>query len=511
MALLEAARLSGAKVVAVGDPRQLGAVGPGGGFEALVARFGDAVHVLADNVRQHDPADRLALEELRSGNVEAAVSWYADTGRIVVSPDRDTALDAVVAGWAADVAQGAEAAMYAWRRANVAELNFRGRAAWEALDRLSGPELVVGERSYRAGDRIVALAAGAGGEVVTSECGTVAAVDLHGGQLVARMDDDGRLQRLAGVDLDADHLAHGYALTVHRSQGATVERAHAFEDGGGRELAYVKMSRAKQASTVYAVADSLDQAAEDLGWSWAQSRRIGWAIDSGTPAPGARAPEPAADIERAISASLRHARLVAEREALAAVVPVDVGRDYGDAQVRVRRLERQLADLDRGEGEGVWRDTPVGEAAVALRHAQIEHRCCLAQANRGVGLRERWQLRRQAQRAREQQGPLQEAFERLAEPERDRIRAELPEANERLAELENRHYARTDFELLHPEALPRLERLNHQIATAAFEMDLERGDLDGIASLPPPPPPEPEHLGPELGLGLGGPDIGLGL
>jgi ATP-dependent exoDNAse (exonuclease V) alpha subunit len=110
---LEAARLAGAKVVAVGDPRQLGAVAPGGGFEALVARFGDAVHVLADNVRQRDPAERLALEELRSGNVEAAVSWYADTGRIAVSPDRDTALNAVVAGWAADVVQGADAAMYA--------------------------------------------------------------------------------------------------------------------------------------------------------------------------------------------------------------------------------------------------------------------------------------------------------------------------------------------------------------------------------------------------------------
>ena len=30
-------------------------------------------------------------------------------------------------------------------------------------------------------------------------------------------------------------------MTVHRSQGATVERTHALEDGGGRELAYVKM------------------------------------------------------------------------------------------------------------------------------------------------------------------------------------------------------------------------------------------------------------------------------
>ncbi|MFN2505937.1 MAG: MobF family relaxase [Acidimicrobiales bacterium] len=142
VAFLEAARATGTKVVMVGDHRQLCAVGPGGGFEALVSRFGGAVHVLTENVRQVDTTERTALSHLRSGDVDAAVAWYARHGRIAVSPDRDTALDATVAGWTADVAEGSNAAMYAWRRANVAELNRRGRAAFEALGRLSGPELL---------------------------------------------------------------------------------------------------------------------------------------------------------------------------------------------------------------------------------------------------------------------------------------------------------------------------------------------------------------------------------
>ena len=120
----------------VGDPRQLSSVGPGGGFEAVLRRFGGAVHVLGENVRQVDPGERAALAQLRSGKVDEAVSWYAQAGRIAVSADRDTALDATVAGWAADVAQGVDSAMYAWRRANVAELNQRGRVAWERLGRL---------------------------------------------------------------------------------------------------------------------------------------------------------------------------------------------------------------------------------------------------------------------------------------------------------------------------------------------------------------------------------------
>lgn len=250
VAFLEAARVASAKVVAVGDPRQLSSVGPGGGFEAVVRRFGGSVHVLGENVRQVDPAEREALAQLRSGKVDEAVSWYSGAGRIAVSPDRDTALDATVAGWAADATKGGQAAMYAWRRANVAELNRRGREAWERLGRLSGKELLVGEVGYRAGDRIVTLAPGAGGEIVTSECGTVLALDVARRELAATM-DDGRIQRFGSEELDAAHLAHSYAITVHRSQGATVGRAHVYEDGGGRGLAYVKMSRARERSTVY--------------------------------------------------------------------------------------------------------------------------------------------------------------------------------------------------------------------------------------------------------------------
>jgi len=114
-----------------------------GGFKALVNRFGGAVHVLAENVRQVDLIERSALGCLRAGDVEAAVAWYAEMGRISVSVDRGSAPDATGAGW---VAGGADAAMYAWRRANVAELNRRGRDAWEALHKLSGPELLCVDR-----------------------------------------------------------------------------------------------------------------------------------------------------------------------------------------------------------------------------------------------------------------------------------------------------------------------------------------------------------------------------
>jgi hypothetical protein len=69
--------------------------------------------------------------------------------------------------------------MYAWRRVDVAELNRRGREAWRSLDRLHGEELLApGGTPYAVGDRVVALAPGAGGSVVTSETGTVVALEV---------------------------------------------------------------------------------------------------------------------------------------------------------------------------------------------------------------------------------------------------------------------------------------------------------------------------------------------
>jgi conjugative relaxase-like TrwC/TraI family protein len=498
LAFLEAARQAKAKVVAVGDPRQLGSVGPGGGFEALVARFGAAVHPLLENVRQVDPAERATLSHLRSGDAAKAVAWYAENGRISVSPDRHEALEATVTGWAVDSASGADAAMYAWRRDNVAELNARGRDAWRSLGRLSGPELVApGGTPYRAGDRIVTLAPGADGAVVTSEQGRVYAVDPSRAELLARM-DDGRLQHFGPEDIGPTQLAHGYALTVHRAQGATVARAHAFEDGGGRELAYVKMSRARERSTVYAVADSVEQAAEDLGRSWAQSRRIGWAIDRGTPGDGRQVDAASRSAEDTIAVSLRRARLSAERDALAAVIPPDPGYAHHTAEGRVRRLTMQLADLDRGEGWGVWKGTPVGEAAIAWRRAETEQRACLAQVPH-VGLMERRQLRQRAERAAEEMGPLREAFQRLAGPERARIEAELPEAKRLFAELEGQYYGHLHFQIAHPEALRRLDRLEHELAGAGFQVDVARQGIDGI------PAQRPEQLRPRPGIERSGP------
>ena len=142
---------AGAKLVIVGDDRQLGSVGPGGAMGALMGRHPDAVQVLADNHRQIDPAEQTALEQLRAGNIAAAVDWYDRHGRIHCRPERDEALDRAVEGWAADIEVGQDAGLYAYQRGNVAALNARAREWMADTGRLFGPEVA----GFRAGDRVV--------------------------------------------------------------------------------------------------------------------------------------------------------------------------------------------------------------------------------------------------------------------------------------------------------------------------------------------------------------------
>ncbi len=173
--------------------------------------------------------------------------------------------------------------MMAWRRANVAALNLRARQAMRQAGQLAGPELHVAGNTYQAGDRIVTLAPSAAGQLVTSQRGQVIAVDTDEVSLTVRM-DDGHTHTLGPDQIGADKLAHGYATTVHRSQGATFDTTHLFADGGGREIGYVAMSRARHTAHVHAVADNVYQAVEDLTWDWSREKRQAWAIDTGTPA-----------------------------------------------------------------------------------------------------------------------------------------------------------------------------------------------------------------------------------
>jgi ATP-dependent exoDNAse (exonuclease V) alpha subunit len=95
--LLEHAEQARAKVVLVGDDRQLAAIDAGGGFRALRHRLGAGE--LTENRRQHQAWEREALELVRGGLVEEAVAAYRAHGRVMVAESKPAATLALLQDW----------------------------------------------------------------------------------------------------------------------------------------------------------------------------------------------------------------------------------------------------------------------------------------------------------------------------------------------------------------------------------------------------------------------------
>ncbi len=140
----------------------------------------------------------------------------------------------------------------------------------------------------------------------------------------------------------------------------------------------------------------------------------------------------------------------------------------------------------RSAPPGMPRSRPHGwaggreRAAAAWRQARREHEQPVVQA-RNAGRRDRRRLQEQATEAAEREAKLRERFERVATPERVRLRTELSEAKASLVEVKSSTRPTATSGSTNPEAARRRDYLHEQIADAARDLDLDRQDLDGIA------------------------------
>ena len=446
---------AGAKLVLVGDQRQLSAIGPGGAIDALLERHPEIVTILDDNVRQQDPAERAALAELRSGSVPASVDWYTRSGRTAIAPTRTEALAEMVDQWADDITAGHRTALLAWRRHDVTDLNRLARARYDQLGHLLGEDLIApGGRPYAVGDRVVTLAPNHSARLVTSQQLTITAVD-HDTRTLTVQTDDGRRAALTAVYIDRGHLDHAYALTVHRAQGATYDRAHVYADGGGRELGYVAMSRARDRTTLHAVADDLPQAIEDLHTDWGHENRQRWITD--TPATiGAQRRTPASDT------AAHHERLRQERAELEALVPPDPTDKLYGTRHRVRALRQDLDDLPYGAGR--WRDSEVGGFARDKIDAERQHRQAKEFARyRDMSIRMRHSWRKRAREWSAAEIEATRRYDEAAAPIQQSLQAELVRAEVLLGHLDGRASDRRQWLDQHPELERRLAVIEREL------------------------------------------------
>ena len=255
--LVDHVQAAKAKLVLVGDPRQLPEIDAGGTFRSLTIR--DAPIRLGENRRQPEQWEQETLEQLRTGRAGEALAAYQQHGRLVLADTAGEQRERMVEDWWTARGEGREAIMVALRRADVAELNQRTRARMVARGQLGEQALTVHGQPVAVGDLVVALHNHTGLGVTNGTTGTVTAVDTDHGSLTIR--ERGGQE----IELPADYLQgttraggptldYAYALTGHKAQGITVDDALVLgSDALYREWGYVAMSRGRNANRLYLV------------------------------------------------------------------------------------------------------------------------------------------------------------------------------------------------------------------------------------------------------------------
>jgi Ti-type conjugative transfer relaxase TraA len=240
--VLSHAAEAGAKVVLAGDPQQLQSIEAGAAFRSIHERHGGAE--IGEVRRQREDWQRDATRDLATGRTGNALEAYRSRGMVHEAMTRGQARGDLIDHWDRDRQAAPERSRIILTHTNdeVRALNEAARERMRAEGNLGDDvRLTVerGERHFASGDRVMFLQNERGLGVKNGTLGTIERVSA---QSMTVQTDDGRSVRL---DLkDYNRIDHGYAATVHKAQGMTVDRIHVLATPGmDAHSSYVALSR----------------------------------------------------------------------------------------------------------------------------------------------------------------------------------------------------------------------------------------------------------------------------
>ena len=280
--LLSAARQAEAKVILAGDDRQLASIERGGLFRELAARHGAAE--ITEVTRQQVPWQRQAAHDLAEGRFAAAVTAFDRAGAIAWTETREDARAALVAAWSRDTAHDPEATrfVFAYTNRDVDRLNAELRAVRRDRGELGGAETEFetkhGRALFAAGDRVQLTATDKKAGLYNGTVGTVTELDPAAGTLRARL-DDGRDVTWRASEFDG--FRHGYAGTIYKGQGKTLDHTYLYHTEHWRAAAsYVALTRQRESAQVFVARDTAPDAhvlARQMARGEVKSSSLAWA------------------------------------------------------------------------------------------------------------------------------------------------------------------------------------------------------------------------------------------
>ncbi|SON58425.1 putative conjugal transfer protein TraA (plasmid) [Hartmannibacter diazotrophicus] len=248
---VEAVTKASAKLVLVGDAEQLQPIEAGAAFRAIAERTGYAE--LQTIYRQNEGWMRAASLDLARGQVANALKAYAARGKLVGMRLKAEAVDRLIADWNRDYDPAKSSLILAHLRRDVRLLNTLARQTLIERGLIEEGHVFKtedGTRNFATGDQIVFLKNEGSLGVKNGMIAKV--VEASPGRMVAKVGEGEAARRVEIDQRFYRNLDHGYATTIHKSQGATVDRIKVLASLSlDRHLTYVAMTRHREDMSLY--------------------------------------------------------------------------------------------------------------------------------------------------------------------------------------------------------------------------------------------------------------------
>ena len=242
---------AGAKLVLVGDPEQLQPIEAGAAFRAIADRIGYAELETIYRQRQHWMRD--ASLDLARGHVGKALAAYQSNGKMIGSELKADAVTNLISDWNREYDPAKSTLILAHLRRDVRMLNELARTKLierGIIEQGFAFKTAEGNRNFAAGDQIVFLKNEGSIGVKNGMLGKV--LEATPSRLVAVIGEGEHRAQVTVEQRFYNNVDHGYATTVHKSQGATVDRVKVLASLSlDRHLTYVAMTRHREDLGVY--------------------------------------------------------------------------------------------------------------------------------------------------------------------------------------------------------------------------------------------------------------------
>ncbi|MBI1213744.1 MAG: relaxase domain-containing protein [Alphaproteobacteria bacterium] len=248
------ANAPGARIILVGDSKQLQPITAGGPFKYLSEILGE---VRLDNIRRQEELwAREAVRDFERGRSSEALAAYVQHDRLHLANNRPQAISQLIDQWKADggIAQPENVFMLASLNSEVKELNLKAQAERIRSGHVDANTVLhVNGYDFHPGDRIQFQKNSRELGVLNSDTGTVLSVDPKRERLTVRLDQGEREIAVSLKRYSSKNLRLGYGSTTHKAQGASIPFVHVLMGGPLTDLhmGYVQASRSQKGTHIF--------------------------------------------------------------------------------------------------------------------------------------------------------------------------------------------------------------------------------------------------------------------